>query len=152
MIPRLGLLFLLLFFTPLFGQTPNGQPDSARTVPDLPPIMMLPVWDPSEGHLAPAAAPDTLYFEYPAPLPARSTWLKSQRWLGMGMVIIFGSLSYHYHQQAGATYQAYQTSGDPAELNNLFHRTERLDRLAGWCYLGAETGLILVAFSYILSP
>ncbi len=152
MIPRLDLLFLLLFFTPLFGQTPNGQPDSVRIVPDLPPIMMLPVWDPPGGHLPVGAAPDTLYFEYPALVPERSTWLKGQRWLGLGMVVIFGSLSYHYHQQAEATYQDYLTSGDPAELNNLFHRTQRLDRRAGWCYLGAETGLILVAFSFVLGP
>ncbi len=112
--------------------------------------MMLPVWDPPGGHAVGGPAPDTLYIEYPALVPERSTWLKGQRWLGLGMVVIFGSLSYHYHQQAEATYQAYQTSGDPAELKNLFHRTERLDRLAGWCYLGAETGLILVAFSFII--
>jgi hypothetical protein len=85
-------------------------------------------------------------------LPARSTWLKRQRWLGLGMAVISGALSYYYHQEAEATYQAYLTSGDPAELDNLFDRTERLDRLAGYCFLGAEAGLILVAFSFILGP
>lgn len=100
-------------------------------VPDLPPIMMLPVWTPPGGHLPVGAAPDTLYFEYPAPLPARSAWLKGQRWLGIGMVVLFGSLSFHCHQEAEAIYKTYLTSGYPAEMDDLFDKTQRLDRLAG---------------------
>lgn len=152
MIPRLGLLSLLLFSAPLPGQTYGVRPDSTRSVLALPATVMFPVWVPPEGHSAGGTTPDTLSLEYRPPLPARSAWLKRQRWLGLGLVVVSGALSYYYHQEAEATYQAYLTSGDPAELDDLFDRTERLDRRAGWCYLGAETGLVVVAVSFILDP
>jgi len=113
---------------------------------------MFPVWIPPEDASAGGATPDTLCLEYCPPLPARSAWLKRQRWLGLGMVVVSSALSYYYHQEAEATYQAYLTSGDPARLDDLFNRTERLDRLVGWCYLGTEAGLLLVAVSFILGP
>ncbi len=150
MIPRLGLLSLLLFSSPLFGQTPGERPDSTRSVPALPATVTFPVWVPPEGHSASGAAPDTLCIEYRSPLSARSIWQKRQRWLGLGMMVVSGALSYYYHQEAEAAYQTYLTSGDPAELDDLFNRTERLDRRAGWCYMGVETGLLLVAVSFIL--
>jgi len=149
---RLGLLSLLLFSAPLSAQTPGGRHDSTRSVPVLPATVMFPVWVPPEGNSAGGATPDTLCLEYRPPLPARSAWLKRQRWLGLGMMVVSGALSYYYHQEAEAAYQAYLTSGDPARLDDLFNRTERLDRRAGWCYLGAETGLLLVAVSFILGP
>ena len=145
---RSGLLLVLLFCVPLSGQTPGTLPDSTRTVPDLPAIRMLPVWVPSEDYIA--TAPDTLYFEYPAPVPQRNIWLKGQRWLGLGMVVLFSSLSYYYHQEAEAAYQDYLSSGDPAELDDLFDQAQHRDRMVGWCYLGAETGLLLVAFSFLI--
>ncbi|MBA7604685.1 MAG: hypothetical protein GH143_06645 [Calditrichaeota bacterium] len=152
MILRLGLLSLFLFSAPLSAQTPGGRHDSTRNAPDLPATVMFPVWVPPEGHSAGGAAPDTLCLEYRPPLPARSVWLKRQRWLGLGMMVVSGALSYYYHQEAEAAYQAYLTSGDPARLDDLFERTLYLDRRAGWCYLGAEAGLLLVAVSFILGP
>ena len=152
MIHRLGLLSLLLFAAPLSGQTYDGGRDSTIYVPALPATVMFPVWVPPEGYSADGTAPDTLCFQYQLPLTARSIWLKRQRWLGVGMVFVSGALSYYYHQEAEATYQTYLISGDPARLDDLFNKTELLDRRAGWYYLGAETGLLLVVVSFILGP
>jgi hypothetical protein len=152
MISRPALLFLLATIAPLLGQTLSGRlPDSVRTTPTPVALAVFPVWTPPEA-LKISAAPDSLLLKLPVLEPLAHPGLKAQRWLGLGMVVLCSSLSYYYHQQAETTYQAYQSSGDPAELDALFRQTERLDRLTGWCYLGAETGLILVAFSYILSP
>ena len=150
MISRAGLLLLFAALAPLAGQTLSGEPpDSVRiAAPGPSALMLFPVWTPPEA-LEHYTTPDTLSLEIPHLKPTNGL-PRNQRLVGLGMTVFFGALSYYYNQKAEATYQAYQTSGDPAELDNLFHRTERLDRLAGWCYLGAETGLILVAFSFII--
>lgn len=137
---------------PLSAQLPGVQQDSTSNAAALPATVVLPLWIPPEDASAGGAVPDTLSLEPRPPLPPRNVWLKRQRWLGLAMLVVSGALSYYYHQEAEAAYQTYLASGDPARLDDLYERTLYLDRRAGWCYLGAETGLLLVAVSFILSP
>lgn len=161
MIPVLGLLLLLATSAPLAGQNSSGppggslapedSPDTVRTISTPAALAAFPLWTPPETFNF-STGPDSLSLNLPDLKPTVDPLLRGQRLLGLGMVAVFSSLAYYYHQRAEAAYHAYSTSGDPAELDHLFQQTARLDRLAGWCYLGAETGLILVAFSFILSP
>ncbi|MFB0516849.1 MAG: hypothetical protein ACETWG_09650 [Candidatus Neomarinimicrobiota bacterium] len=161
MIPFLGLLLLLTTSAPLAGQNSSAAPgdspafedppDSVRAISTPAALATFPLWtQPDTFNFG--TGPDSLVLNLPDLKPAVDPLLRGQRLLGLGMVAVFSALAYYYHQQAEATYHTYSISGDPTELDHLYQQTARLDRMAGWCYLGAETGLILVAFSYILSP
>ncbi len=79
-------------------------------------------------------------------------WVRWQRLAGLGMVVLGGALSYHYQDQADRAYSAYQRSGDVKELKRLFRKSRQLDRRAGWSYMAAEAGLIIVSVSFIIHP
>ena len=116
-----------------------------------PALGTLPLWSPPSG-LAIAPPADTLDFPLPVLDADRRVWPTRQRRIGLGMLIVFGALSYHTHQQAEVAYQDYLRSGDITQLDAQFKEAQRLDRLSGWSYLGAEVGLALVVISYIIRP
>ncbi|UCD37911.1 MAG: hypothetical protein JSW54_00025 [Fidelibacterota bacterium] len=151
MTARIGLLFLLAALVPVAGQTSNErQTESISDSLLFVPLALFPPWT-APAAMRAAPEPDSLVFTPPSIQIADKSFFRGQRRIGLGMVILFSALSYYFHQEAEAAYQAYRTSGNPAELEDLFNETQRLDQQAGWCFLGAETGLLLVAFSVILS-
>jgi hypothetical protein len=79
-------------------------------------------------------------------------WVRWQRLAGLGMVVLGGALSYHYRQEADKAYAAYRRSGNADELDRLFRKSKQLDRRAGWSYVAAEAGLIMVSVSFIIHP
>lgn len=151
MMSRQILLLLLAMYVPVAGQTgtdqhPEHTSDSLQTYI----WSHFPLWIPP-GALTPSIEHENLT-PFTVSRPKTSPKIRYQQWLGMGMAVVCSVLSYYYHQEAETTYEKYQTSGDPAELDKLFRQTKHLDRLAGWFFLSAETGLLLVTFSVILAP
>jgi hypothetical protein len=145
------ILILMLPALALSQSASYQEPDSTIQVGVQPNLLLLPLWT-SPTTLAGASRPDSLL---PPVLPelTRSKPLNHlPRWLGLGLITAGSALSWYYHQQAEETYQEYLTSGNPAELDNLYSRVERLDRLSGWCFVGAEAGLVLVSLSVVFSP
>jgi hypothetical protein len=150
-VPQKLILMLMLPSLAISQSITYPVPDSTGQVGIRPNLLLLPLWTPPTTS-ATASRPDSLL---PPVLPelTRSKPLnRLPRWLGLGLITAGSALSYYYHQQAEETYQEYLTSGDPAELNNLYSRTERLDRLSGWCFVGAEAGLVLVSLSVVFAP
>lgn len=146
---RHSLLLLMFALAPLTAE----QTDTVHiATTDTTSFSMLPLWTSPAGLTVPAAPPDTLFLTMQVPTVPRSRWVRSQRWLGLGMALFFSAVSYHYQREADATYQAYRTTGNIGELNALFGETQRLDRRAAWGYLGAEIGLALFTFSFIFGP
>ena len=125
--------------------------DTLRASWPPPELGTLPLWSPP-ARLAVSPPVDTLVFPPPATNADRRVWPTRQRRLGLGMLIVFGTLSYYTHQQAEDIYQDYLRSGDITQLDAQFKEVQRLDRLAGWSYLGAEVGLALMAISYLIWP
>ncbi|MFC1535618.1 hypothetical protein ACFL32_00485 [Candidatus Neomarinimicrobiota bacterium] len=149
--PRKLILLLMLPALALSQSITYPVPDSTGQVGIMPNLLLLPLWT-SPTTPAAASRPDSLL---PPVLPelTRSKPLnRLPRWLGLGLITAGSALSYYYHQQAEETYQEYLTSGNPAELNKLFSRAERFDRLSGWWFVGAEAGLVLVSLSVVLGP
>jgi hypothetical protein len=136
-VPQKLILMLMLPSLAISQSITYPVPDSTGQVGIRPNLLLLPLWTPPTTS-ATASRPDSLL---PPVLPelTRSKPLnRLPRWLGLGLIT------------AGS--QEYLTSGDPAELNNLYSRTERLDRLSGWCFVGAEAGLVLVSLSVVFAP
>jgi hypothetical protein len=146
------LIMILMLPALTFGQSiTHPVPDSTDQLVVQPNLLLLPLWT-SPTMSAAASRPDSLL---PPVLPelTRSKPLnRLPRWLGLGLITAGSALSYYYHQQAEETYQEYLMSGNPAVLNKLYSRAERLDRLSGWCFVGAEAGLVLVSLSVVFSP
>ncbi|MFC1583175.1 hypothetical protein ACFL4U_00690 [Candidatus Neomarinimicrobiota bacterium] len=145
------ILILMLPSLALSQSITYPVPDSTNQLGVHPNLLLLPLWTPPTTS-ATATKPDSLL---PLVLPelTRSKPLnRLPRWLGLGLITAGSALSYYYHQQAEETYQEYLTSGNPAELNKLFYRAERFDRLSGWWFVGAEAGLVLVSLSVVFAP
>ncbi|MCH7574953.1 MAG: hypothetical protein IIA59_07485 [Candidatus Marinimicrobia bacterium] len=138
---------LVLIVAPLAGQLP----DSSETVLLSTALDQFPLWVPP-GEAGRYPTPDSLALTWPQRGRGDGQLLRKPQWLGLGAVAVFAALSYTYHRQASAAYLAYQNSGDPSDLDALFRETQRLDRLTGWFYAGAEMGLVLVGISLALSP
>ena len=141
------LLALPLVAAPLEGQSPDSSDAATPTIR----AEGLPIWTAPAGSIQSAQA-DSLKLALPPPGRARGPLFRAPQLLGLGAALISGALSYYYHQQAEEVYAAYRTSGDPGELDDLFAETQRLDRLAGWFYAGAEASLVVVAVSFTLRP
>ena len=141
------MLALPLAAAPLSGQ----PPDSSDATPPAIRAEGFPIWTAPSGSFQNTAA-DSLKLVLPPAIRATVSTFRAPQLLGLGATVISGALSYHYYRQAEAAYAAYRTSGDPDELNTLFEKTQRLDRLAGWFYAGAEASLVLVAVSFALGP
>ena len=138
---------LLLVAAPLTGQLP----DSSETMFLSTALYQFPLWV-APGEAGRYPAPDSLALTWPQSGRVHGQLLRKPHWLGLGAVAVFAVLSYTYHMQASAAYLAYQTSGNPSDLDALFRETQRLDRLTGWFYAGAEMGLVMVGISLALSP
>lgn len=68
--------------------------------------------------------------------------------LGFGAGIVAGSAAYLFKKEADRTYNRYLTSGNPAEFDDLFHRTERYDHLAAGSYIVFEVNLLTSAYFF----
>ena len=71
-----------------------------------------------------------------------------QRWMGIGIMSIAGILAYNYHQQANSAYADYVRTGNIEVMNDLFSKTERLDRYSGRSYIGVDIGFLLFVSSF----
>lgn len=147
------ILFIFLITSHLaFGQEATSKPaDSTDRVIVQPNLQLLPLWTPPKTTVA-ASNSDSLVLPVLSELSHTKPLVRLPRWLGVGMIIAGSSLSYMYHQQAEEAYQDYLRSGNPGDLDQLYSRAERLDRLSGWSFIGAEAGLLLVSMSVIFSP
>ena len=144
----LGLVAGILALAPLAAQ----EVDSARAGDIQHLLLPLPVWSSPVDGLTTEVTYDTLRLEIkPVGRPIRK-WVRWQRLAGLGMVALGGARSYHYRQEADQAYAAYRRSGNPDELDRLFRKSRALDRRAGWSYVVAEAGLIMVSVSFIINP
>lgn len=145
----LGLIAgLLLALAPLAAQ----EADSALAGDIRHLLLPLPVWSSPVDGLTTEATYDTLRLEIePVGRPILK-WVRWQRLAGLGMLALGGALSYNYRQKADQAFAAYRRSGNPDELDRLFRKSIALDRRAGWSYVAAEAGLIMVSVSFIIDP
>ena len=104
----------------------------------------LPMWI-SQPNTETATILDTLNLFEPAQTPKG---VLIQRWMGIGIMSIAGILAYNFHQQANNAYADYESSGHIEEMNDLFSKTERLDRYSGMSYIGVEVGFLLFVSSF----
>jgi len=74
-------------------------------------------------------------------------WNK-QRIIGIGVMVAFGLLSYHFHCEAEESYNAYLRSGSYSEMDRLFAEAKRYDRYTGFSYIGVEIGFLITVFSF----
>ena len=109
----------------------------ARTVA----ILLLTAFTAARAH-AQAAAP---FPEVPMVEPARETHVLAYLSMVAGVGLVAGSFAVADH--ANRTYADYLASTDPDQIESLYDRTARLDRLASVTLLGGEalmaTGLYL---------
>ncbi|MEE9464555.1 MAG: hypothetical protein V3W14_03130, partial [Candidatus Neomarinimicrobiota bacterium] len=77
---------------------------------------------------------------------------RRRRLVSLSLVVLGGLLSRYYQSEADKAYSAYQRSGDVVELERFYRKSRRLDRYAGWCYVAAETGLVVFSVSFIRDP
>jgi len=89
--------------------------------------------------------PDTLKI---LPIPKNTIKWNKQRIIGIGVMVAFGLLSYHFHYEAEESYNAYLRSGSYSEMDRLFAETERYDRYTGFSYIGVEIGFLITVFSF----
>lgn len=90
--------------------------------------------------------PDTLHI---LPVTKHTIEWNKQRIIGIGLMVVFGILSYHFHCEAEESYNAYLHSGSYSEMDRLFARTKQYDQYAGSSYVGLEIGFIITSFSFI---
>lgn len=90
--------------------------------------------------------PDTLHI---SPVTKHTIEWNKQRIIGIGLMVVFGMLSYHFHCEAEESYNAYLHSGSYSEMDRLFARTKQYDQYAGFSYVGLEIGFIITSFSFI---
>ncbi len=90
--------------------------------------------------------PDTLHI---LPVTKHTIEWNKQRIIGIGLMVVFGILSYHFHCEAEESYNAYLHSGSYSEMDRLFARTKQYDQYAGFSYVGLEIGFIITSFSFI---
>ena len=146
--PVLGLVAGILALAPLAAQ----EADSARAGDIRHLLLPLPVWSSPLDGLTTGATYDTLRLEIkPVGRPILK-WVRWQRLAGLGMLALGGTLSYYYRQEADQSFAAYRRSGNPDELDRLFRKSRALDRRAGWSYVAAEAGLIMLSVSFIIDP
>jgi len=99
------------------------------------------------------ASIDTLKIAHPEILriqPAakhKIEW-KKQQIIGVWMIAVCGGLSYYLHMEANEAYDAYLHSGSHNEMNRLYRKSQRLDRLNGLAYAGTEVGFLFTVFSF----
>ncbi|MCH7938426.1 MAG: hypothetical protein IID13_01620 [Candidatus Marinimicrobia bacterium] len=146
--PVLGLVAGILALAPLAAQ----EADSALAGDIQYLLLPLPVWSSPVAGLTTGATYDTLRLEIkPVGRPILK-WVRWQRLAGLGMLALGGTLSYYYRQEADQAFAAYRRSGNPDELDRLFRKSRALDRRAGWSYVAAEAGLIMLSVSFIIDP
>ncbi len=146
--PVSGLVAGILALAPLAAQ----EADSALAADIQALLLPLPVWSPPVAGMTMEAPYDTLRLEFAVVKRPVRKWVRRQRLVGLGMMVLGGALSYHYQDQADRAYKAYQRSGDVEELDRLFRKSRQFDRRAGWSYAAAEAGLIMVSVSFIIHP
>jgi hypothetical protein len=127
------------------------SPDSVFQNRAQPNPLLLPAWIPPSASPV-DSAPDSLLLPVLPELRKTKPHSRVQRWLGVGLIAAGSALSYHYHNLAEDAYQEYVTSGNPMELDRLFARAERFDRLSGWSFVAAEAGLVLISLSVVFGP
>ncbi len=146
--PVLGLVAAILALAPLAAQ----EADSALAGDIQALLLPLPVWSPPVAGMTAGVQFDTLRLEFTTVERPVRKWVRRQRLAGLGMVVLGSTLSYHYRQEAEKAYTAYRRSGNADDLDQLYRQSRRLDRRAGWSYLAAEAGLIMVSVSFIIHP
>ena len=104
----------------------------------------LPMWI-SQPNNQTATLSDTLKLFEPVQTPKG---VLIQRWMGIGIMSIAGILAYNLHQQANSAYADYVRSGHIEVMNDLFSKTERLDRYSGMSYIAVEVGFLLFVSSF----
>lgn len=134
--PCIKILIPVFLFGLAAGQEPSD--DSFQ-------IESLPIWEVDETGFS-MSAPDTLDLT-----PKKSAHPNPNRnkLVGLGLMIISGTLNAYFHSRAEASFNDYESSGNLNEMETLFYNAEQFDRLSGLSYLGVEIGFFLFAYSYL---
>jgi len=69
-------------------------------------------------------------------------------YLGFGTMIVFGALSWYFHQEAETAYNLYLHSGKISEMRRYFDKSVRYDILTGWSYVGFQVGFLITVISF----
>jgi len=69
-------------------------------------------------------------------------------YLGFGTMIVFGALSWYFHQEAETAYNLYLHSGKFSEMRRYYDKSVRYDILTGWSYVGFQVGFLITVISF----
>jgi len=69
-------------------------------------------------------------------------------YLGFGTMIVFGALSWYFHQEAETAYNQYLHSGKISEMQHYYNKSVKYDKLTGWSYVGFQAGFLLTVISF----
>jgi len=69
-------------------------------------------------------------------------------YLGFGTMIVFGVLSWYFHQEAETAYDLYLHSGKFSEMRHYYDKSVKYDRLTGWSYAGFQVGFLITVISF----
>jgi hypothetical protein len=69
-------------------------------------------------------------------------------YLGFGTMIVFGALSWYFHQEAETAYDLYLHSGNISKMKQYYDRSVKYDKLTGWSYVGFQVGFLITVISF----
>ncbi|MEA1881862.1 MAG: hypothetical protein U9N31_05615 [Candidatus Marinimicrobia bacterium] len=128
------ILFLLLVISNLAGQTDTRSPQSISNLPEFLREDSIHVF------LA-----DSIILQNKKPMSHRTHLIRKA---GIGIFLLSGFITIHYQGEAQDTYNQYLRTGDPNKMDSLLNRTAQLDKISGWSYVGLETGILLIIYSF----
>jgi len=96
---------------------------------------------------------DSLTVQYPEVLkiePAGKHRLEitPKGYLGFGSMLVFGALSWYFHQEAETAYNQYLYSGKISEMRHYYDKSVKYDILTGWSYVGFQVGFLITVISF----
>ncbi|HCK99914.1 MAG TPA: hypothetical protein DHW42_07425 [Candidatus Marinimicrobia bacterium] len=100
-----------------------------------------------------SSSTDSLKIRHPEILkvqtaPKHRIGITRQGLLGFGVMTVFSALSWHYHSEADAAYRKYQHSGNIDDMNRLYDKAVKYDKLSGWSFVGFEVGFLITLLSF----
>jgi len=69
-------------------------------------------------------------------------------YLGFGTMLVFGALSWYFHQEAETAYNQYLYSGKISKMRRYYDKSVKYDILIGWSYVGFQVGFLITAISF----
>ena len=100
-----------------------------------------------------SSSTDSLKIQHPEILkvqtaPKQRIEITKQGLLGFGVMTVFSALSWHYNSEADAAYGKYRRSGNIDDMNRLYNKAVKYDKLSGWSFVGFEVGFLITLLSF----